>query len=219
MYGIIRVFNHLSFNDCLFIIYFRIFGMVFISFCNFVNFDLKVFVAFSSIIYINISFLVVSLFNYNGILSFFLINLFHSFSSMIYFFRFGLFNVFSKSRLFVSNFGFVNICINLFYLFFIIIYLNLFSPFTLGFFGELFMFIYFFYLIKVFFYIICLVFIINLIYNVIYFVNIGFGRVYYFLYIDLKLRIYMIYNFVIFSNLFLFLKLDFFMFYYLYNLI
>lgn len=212
LYGLIRFyyFYNINFN---FIMYIRVFGLFIISLFNFLNTDLKVFIAFSSIIYINISIFLVSSLNYYGLTGFYIINFFHSFSSIIYFISFGIFNFISKSRLIISNFGFVYIYLNIFYIFFVLMYLNLFSPLTLGFMGELFLFIFYFNYMSLFFIILCLIFIINLLYNIIYIVNLGYNTFYFYLYNDLKLVIYLLLSLIFIFNLFLFIKLDIFILY------
>jgi len=111
LYGIIRLIYYLCFLKFWFF-YFRFFGFFFVSCFNFINRDLKIYIAYSSIIYINLSLILVFVFSYYRISWFVLINFFHRFSSILYFISFGLINYLSKSRLLIVNIGFFSLCSN-----------------------------------------------------------------------------------------------------------
>lgn len=187
---------------------------------NFLNIDLKVFIAFSSIIYLNISILIIFINNYFSFTGFIFINVHHRFSSIIFFFRFGLINFFTKRRLIIINSGvfIINNSLNLFIFF--ILYFNLFCPITLGFLGELIIFIVFFFYLKILFIFIFILFLISLIYNIIFLLRSGYIYIgFNYLYMDYKVYYYLIYL-VIFIKICIFIFIiDYFFLYYLFSLL
>jgi len=193
-YGLIRVYYYITYFNFVYFIYISILGIIFIVIFNFINIDLKVFIALSSIVYLNISILVIFINNYFSLSGFIFINIHHRFSSIIFFFIFGVINFYTKSRLIIVNSGVFIVIKSLNLLVFFILYFNLFCPITLGFLGELMILIIFFYYLKILFLFIGFVFMLGLIYNIFFLLRFGFMHINFcYLFVEYKVCFYLNY--------------------------
>lgn len=213
-YGIIRFLCYIDLGISFLYFYISLIGLFISRMINYLNTDLKIFVAFSSVIYINFSIFSVFMENYYRIFSFVLFNFHHRFRSFLFFLRFGIFNLFSKSRLVVSNSGFALSISNLFFFNFILFYINLFSPLTLGFLGEATMFVFLFYKVKELIIIMFVAYMINIIYNVLYLIRLRFNNyLFNYLYSDVKISVLIIIVFVFIISFIFVLKVELFRYY------
>ena len=175
---LLRIFLYLNIdflNLNLLIFRIRFYGIILISLINFLNFDIKLIIAHSSLIYINIIiFILFSLFKLNLYIIFFIL-LFHRFNSIIIFFYIGLLYNYIKNRNYILIKG--NIYLNNFYYLylFIIIYFNLNRPLFIGFLREIFILIFIIKFLNYLLLIIFFIFILNLLYNFKYFIYLLFN--------------------------------------------
>jgi len=114
---LIRLFIFLNINFLnlnLLIFRFRFYGILLISIINYLNYDIKLLIANSSLIYINLINLVMfSLLKINLYIVIFIL-IFHSFNSIIIFFFLGLLYNFFNNRNFILVKVNINFLINLF---------------------------------------------------------------------------------------------------------
>jgi NADH:ubiquinone oxidoreductase subunit 4 (subunit M) len=163
---------YLNFNKFkIFIFIIRIIGTIYYSIINFLIIDLKLKVAISSIIYINLSLIILSFMNNLRLNIRLVLNYFHSFRSLLIFLIRYIFRVIYSRRLIILNQGILTLNNSIVVVFFILIIINLNLPYLLRFIRELFLLILLFNLNKLLSLIFIVFFIRVFFYNLFYFIN------------------------------------------------
>jgi NADH:ubiquinone oxidoreductase subunit 4 (subunit M) len=122
----------------------RFYGILLIRVKNFLNYDIKLLIAYSSLIYINlINIILFSLIKINLKISFFIL-IFHSLNSLMLFFFVGILYNLYKNRNFILIKGNFFLIDNLYLILFFIIYFNLNRPIFIGFLREIILLIFLF---------------------------------------------------------------------------
>lgn len=213
-FGILRIlfyFINLIFKNLIY--YLSLLGFFIYLIIIFLFNDLKLIVACSSVIYINLSLLILSIGKLICLKRFLILNFFHRFSSLILFWLIGLFYLFTNSRLLIYNNLLSNRLSYFNLLIFIVFYFSINSPLNIRFLSE----IYFFSLIFNLNYLIIFILILRLFiiffYLIIFYSNCTYGyKIYFYLnnYINLNSYLFLIIYKILFY--FIFIKLEFFIY-------